>query len=93
VLSNEAEGLFALGYPPDNDLARFGPAVLLSHRLPTISFNIAAFDEFAQRDQEIEQTLESLDAELEHLALVEEDEEPVSEDDSDSASGESFDVD
>lgn len=69
ILSGEAEGLFALEHRPDNDLARFAPSVLLSHRTPTISFNVSAFDELAQRDTEIEEDLQKLDAELEALAL------------------------
>jgi len=69
ILSGEAEGLFALEHRPDNDLARFAPSVLLSHRTPTISFNVSAFDELAQRDSEIDEDLQKLDAELEALAL------------------------
>lgn len=68
ILSGEAEGLFALSHRP-NDLAIFAPIVLLSHRTPTISFNVSAFDEFALRDAEIEEDLQLLDAELEALAL------------------------
>ena len=69
ILSGEAAGLFALEHRPENDLARFAPAVLLSHRTPTISFNVSAFDESAQRDPEIDDDLMKLDAELEALAL------------------------
>jgi hypothetical protein len=69
ILSGEAEGLFALEYRPDNDLARFGPTVLLSHRLPTISFNVSAFSELSQRDQDIDDDMQKLDDELEALAL------------------------
>lgn len=69
ILSGEAEGLFALEHLPDNDLVRFAPSVLLSHRTPTISFNVSAFDELAQRDTEIDEDLQKLDAELEALAL------------------------
>lgn len=36
VLSGEAEGLFALEHEPSNDLARFAPTIVLSHRTPTI---------------------------------------------------------
>jgi len=75
ILSGEAEGLFALEHRPDNDLARFGPSVLLSHRTPTISFNVSAFDELAQRDTEIDEDLQKLDAELEALALEPDEEE------------------
>jgi len=69
MLSGESDGLFALDHRPDNDLARFAPTVLLSPRPPTISFNVSAFDEVSQRDQEIDEDLLRLDAELEELAL------------------------
>ncbi len=69
ILSGEAEGLFALEHRSENDLAQFAPLVLLSHRMPTISFNVSAFDELAQRDTEIDEDLQKLDAELEALAL------------------------
>lgn len=74
ILSGEAEGLFALEHRPDNDLAQFAPSVLLSHRTPTISFNASAFNELAQRDSEIDEDLQKLDAELEALALEPDDE-------------------
>lgn len=69
ILSGEAEGLFGLEHREDNDLARYAPSVLLSHRPPTISFNVSAFDELSQRDQEIDDDLQKLDDELEALAL------------------------
>jgi len=69
MLSGESDGLFALEHRPDNDLARFAPTVLLSPRPPTISFNVSAFDEVSLRDQEIDEDLLRLDAELEELAL------------------------
>jgi hypothetical protein len=69
ILSGEADGTFALEHRPNSDLARFAPSVLLSHRTPTISFNVSAFDELAQRDAEIDEDLQKLDAELEALAL------------------------
>jgi hypothetical protein len=75
VLSGEGEGLFALQHEPENDLARFAPTILLSHRLPTISFNVSAFEETSQVDTEIDDDLRRLDAELEALALEPEDEE------------------
>jgi hypothetical protein len=75
ILSGEADGLFALEHRADNDLARFAPTVLLSPRPPTISFNVSAFDEMSQRDQEIDEDLLKLDAELEELALEPDDEE------------------
>jgi hypothetical protein len=69
MLSGESDGLFALEHRPDNDLARFAPTVLLSPQPPTISFNVSAFDEVSLRDQEIDEDLLRLDAELEELAL------------------------
>jgi hypothetical protein len=78
VISSEAEGLFALEHEPKNDLARFAPSILLSHRTPTISFNVSAFSEASQRDVEIDAELRDLDAELEALALEPEEEEESS---------------
>jgi hypothetical protein len=78
VLSGEAEGLFALAHEPENDLARFAPTILLSHRAPTISFNVSAFEETSQLEDEIDDDLRRLDAELEALAL-----EPEEDDTSD----------
>ena len=75
IISGEAEGLFALEHRPGNDLARFAPPVLLSHRLPTVSFNVSAFSELSRRDLEIDEDLQKLDAELEKLALEPEEEE------------------
>jgi hypothetical protein len=75
MLSGESDGLFALEHRPDSDLARFAPTVLLSPRPPTISFNVSAFDEVSLRDQEIDEDLLRLDAELEELALEPDDDE------------------
>jgi hypothetical protein len=74
VLSGESEGLFALEHPSSNDLARFAPTVLVNPRTPTTSFNVSAFETF-ERDLEIEDDLQKLDAELEALALEPEEEE------------------
>ncbi|MCS0495589.1 SIR2 family protein [Ancylobacter sp. MQZ15Z-1] len=95
ILSGEAEGLFALEHRPDNDLARFAPSVLLSHRMPTISFNVSAFNELAQRDTEIDEDLQRLDDELEALALEpdEEDGGGLGRDGDDPGEGEPDDVD
>jgi hypothetical protein len=89
VLSGEAEGLFALEHRPDNDLARFAPSVLLSHRTPTISFNVSAFSELSQRDMEIDDDFQKLEAELEMLALEpdEEDDESSDSDDNQASAG------
>jgi hypothetical protein len=69
ILSGEAEGLFALEHDASNDLARFAPTILLSHRTPTISFNVSAFEETSQFENEIDDDLRRLEAELEALAL------------------------
>jgi hypothetical protein len=89
VLSGEAEGMFALEHRPDNDLARFAPSVLLSHRTPTISFNVSAFNELSQRDMEIDDDFQKLEAELEMLALEpdEEDDESSDSDDNQVSAG------
>ncbi|MGA8172756.1 MAG: hypothetical protein WB816_18250 [Methylocystis sp.] len=87
VLSGEAEGLFALEHRSDNDLARFAPSVLLSHRTPTISFNVSAFDGLSQRDQEIDEDILKLDAELEKLALEPDEDEPDDENGAEDALG------
>lgn len=85
VLSGESEGLFALEHRRNNDFARFAPSVLLSHRTPTISFNVSAFGEFSQRDQEIDDDLLELDAELEKMALEPDEGEPDHENGGDDA--------
>lgn len=72
VLSGEADGLFAL--ESDSELARFAPSIILSHRPPTISFNISAFQETVHFESEIDEELRLLDVELEELALNPEDE-------------------
>jgi hypothetical protein len=68
ILSGEAQGLFALEHEDGNDLSRFAPSIILSHRTPTISFNIAAFENSAQADPTISEDLKRLDDELEALA-------------------------
>lgn len=93
ILSGEAEGLFALEHREDNHLARYAPSVLLSHRTPTISFNVSAFDELSQRDQEIDDDLQKLDAELEALALEPDDENGPPGSGNDQGSGGADDVD
>jgi hypothetical protein len=85
VLSGESDGLFALEHRQDNDLARFAPTVLLSPRPPTISFNVSAFDEVSQRDQEIDEDLLRLDAELEELASEPDENDPEEPEERDEA--------
>lgn len=72
VLSGEADGLFAL--ESDGELTRFAPSIILSHRPPTVSFNVSAFQESAHFESEIEKGLRRLDVELEELALDPEEE-------------------
>ncbi len=96
ILSGEAEGLFALEHEAKNDLARFAPSILLSHRTPTISINVSAFDEAQTHDVEIENDLRRLDAELEALALEPEDDgnaDDSDESESEEGSPEAHDVD
>jgi hypothetical protein len=50
ILSGEAQGPFTLEHEDRNDLDRFAPSIILSHRKPTISFNISALDNSAQPD-------------------------------------------
>jgi hypothetical protein len=73
VLSGEADGLFAL--ESDAELARFAPTIILSQRPPTISFNVAAFQESTHLESEIDEDLRRLDVELEKLALDPDEEE------------------
>jgi hypothetical protein len=85
-----------LEHEPKNDLARFAPSILLSHRTPTISFNVSAFDETSTHDMEIENDLRRLDAELEALALEPDDDGNVDDPDeseSEEGSPEAHDVD
>jgi hypothetical protein len=88
VLSGEAEGLFALEHLLSNDLARFAPTILLSQRTPTISFNVSAFEETSELENEIDDDLRRLDAELEELALEPEEEGPDDIEATDSAEAE-----
>jgi hypothetical protein len=69
-LSAEAEGLFALEHEEGHPFARFAPAVLLSHRPPTISFNVSALGELQEQESEIDEDLRRLETELEELALA-----------------------
>ncbi|MBL8691486.1 MAG: SIR2 family protein [Rhodospirillaceae bacterium] len=92
VISGEADGLFALEHRSGSDLVQFAPTILLSHRIPTISFNVAAFDDVDVQDSEIDEDLKKLDAELEALALETEESDPEADDD-DGSGPESGDVD
>ncbi len=68
VISGESDGLFALETDADSNMSRFAPTVVLSHRTPTISYNLSAFEETDLRELEIDEDLEALDRELEDLA-------------------------
>ena len=69
-LSAEADGLFALEHVEGNRFARFSPTVLLSHRAPTVSFNVSALGELREREAEIDEGMRELETELEELALA-----------------------
>ena len=69
-LSAEANGLFALVHEGASSFARFGPAVLLAHRPPTVSFNVSAFGELREPEAEIDEDLRRLETDLEELALA-----------------------
>jgi len=77
IISGEADGLFALECVAGDDLAPFGPTILLSHRAPTISYNISAFEDAALQDLVIDEDLEALEKELEALASEPDDEDDV----------------
>lgn len=80
VISGEADGLFALERRPEDDLARYGPTILVGSRTPTVSFNMSAFAEATQAQREIEADLQKLDDELEQLALDPEPEDDLATD-------------
>lgn len=67
VVSEGAEGMFALRCTDGNQLASFAPVVLLQGHAPNISVNSAAFDGGASR-LDLDDDLERLEAELEELA-------------------------
>lgn len=73
VLSDEAEGLFALACEEQNDLEKFAPKILLSRQQPTVAFNTASVFGREGLDAEFEEVPVDLDDELAKLA--EEDEE------------------
>lgn len=68
TLSEEAGGSFALRYREDNKLARFGPTIVLSSRLPTISFNSSSLGSDTSDDGAVDAELEELQDELAALA-------------------------
>jgi hypothetical protein len=68
--------MFALGYKDSNDLSRFGPTILLSSRLPTISFNTSSFGRAPDERSEDAELMELQD---ELAALAEEPEDDLDE--------------
>ena len=68
VLSDEAEGLFALACGDQNDLAKFAPKILLSRQQPTVAFNTASAFGREGPDAEFEEVPVDLDDELTKLA-------------------------
>lgn len=71
VLSEEAEGVFALKCEEENHLADFAPTILLSRRLPTISFNTSSSGSVSEMEDEIDAGLAELEEELAALAEAE----------------------
>lgn len=67
-LSRESEGVFALETASSNDFAKFAPAILLSNRLPSISFSTAAFSSDRELSEELDEDLDALEDELAALA-------------------------
>jgi len=68
ILSDDAEGVFALTFEGENDLSSYAPTILLSRSQPTVAFSSTAFGETDELEGEIEADLESLDDELSALA-------------------------
>lgn len=80
TLSEEAGGVFSLRDRSDG-LSRFGPTILMSSRLPTISFNTSSFGRNPDGDQRADAELTELEHELEQLAEEEpEDDDSVADD-------------
>jgi hypothetical protein len=79
TISKESEGIFALNCEKKNDLSKFAPIILLSSRLPTVSFNSSSFERGSETQDEIEADLADLDKEL--AALAEADSQEKSEED------------
>jgi hypothetical protein len=73
VISEDSQGVFVLRCEDKDDLTRFAPTILLSSRLPTISFNTLSFDTDSKTVDETDADLGDLEKEL--AALAEEDSE------------------
>lgn len=68
ILSEDADGVFALTFERENDLSSYAPTILLSRSQPTVAFSSTAFSQSEELDSEIEADLENLDDELSALA-------------------------
>lgn len=71
VLSEGAEGVFALKPDCESHVAQFAPTITLSDRLPTVSYRSDAFGDEDRAEDGLDADLEALDAELEALAAAE----------------------
>jgi hypothetical protein len=80
VLSDEAEGLFALACEDRNELAKFAPKILLSRQQPTVAFNTAGTFGREGPDAELDDVPVDLDDELTKLADQDQDEEDKKDD-------------
>lgn len=77
IMSDGAEGIFALKQREENPWSGFGPTILFSSYLPTITFNTSLFGRNPE-DEVIDVELTDLEAEL--TALAEQPEEDFKED-------------
>jgi hypothetical protein len=73
MLSGEKDQPFDLEFEDANDLADYGPQIILSDRLPTISYNALAFATGDPDDDELTAAIREAEAELEALAEDNED--------------------
>jgi len=71
TISEGAEGVFALKCDKSNTLSTFAPTVMLSSRLPTISFATSSFERSLEDEPELDSDLEDLQEELAALAKEE----------------------
>lgn len=81
ILSEEAEGIFALRCETQNPISEFAPTILVSRRLPTISFNTSSSGSTWTLEEEIDADLAELEEELAALAEEEDADKPADEED------------
>lgn len=86
-LSAEADALFPLVHEQKSPFARFGPTVLLTHRPPTVSFNVSGFGDLRGQEAEVDEDLRRLETELEELALEPDNDDDMRPDDEDGEGG------